>query len=144
MRCDIITPERVIFTGDCVSVVAPARDGLVGILPKHAPMVTELGAGVVTVETPHDKVDTFEKVKFAVHSGFLQVTDDRVTVLAVKAAMPQDVKDADLEADKSRNAESAQEPMTAERSETLAMDRDWVEARSAIQREKPFEMKLDA
>jgi F-type H+-transporting ATPase subunit epsilon len=47
MKALVISPERVLFEGEVSSVFAPAFDGEVGILPKHAPMVTLLGRGVL-------------------------------------------------------------------------------------------------
>jgi F-type H+-transporting ATPase subunit epsilon len=64
------------FDGEADAVVAPAFDGEVGILPNHAPFMTLLGEGMLTVrraETVH---------RFSVRGGFLQVVDNRVRVVA--------------------------------------------------------------
>jgi F-type H+-transporting ATPase subunit epsilon len=64
------------FDGEADAVVAPAFDGEVGILPNHAPFMTLLGEGTLTVrraETAH---------RFLVRGGFLQVVDNRVRVVA--------------------------------------------------------------
>ena len=50
MHVTLIAPERSLYDGDAHSVVAPAYDGLVGILPGHAPFLTLLGAGTLIVE----------------------------------------------------------------------------------------------
>ncbi len=76
MRVSIISPERSVFDGDCTSVIAPAYDGEVGILPRHAPFMTLLGDGTLTV-----RQDT-ESTTFRVRGGFLQVMDDVVKVVA--------------------------------------------------------------
>jgi F-type H+-transporting ATPase subunit epsilon len=64
------------FDGEADAVVAPAFDGKVGILPNHAPFMTLLGEGMLTVRSA-DGVR-----RFAVRGGFLQVVDNRVRVVA--------------------------------------------------------------
>ncbi len=81
MRVTVISPERAVFDGDASAVTAPAYDGLVGILPGHAPFVTLLGAGDLTVRT-----DGGERV-ISVQQGYLQVVDDLVRVVAEHAAV---------------------------------------------------------
>ena len=63
------------FDSEADAVVAPAFDGLVGILPNHAPFMTLLGEGTLTVRRS-------EAVsRFSVRGGFLQVVDNRVRVV---------------------------------------------------------------
>ena len=64
------------FDGDADAVVAPAFDGEVGILPNHAPFMTLLGEGTLTVRQAGGTN------RFAVRGGFLQVVDNRVRVVA--------------------------------------------------------------
>jgi F-type H+-transporting ATPase subunit epsilon len=63
------------FDGEADAVVAPAFDGQVGILPNHAPFMTLLGEGMLTVR----KAETVSR--FSVRGGFLQVVDNRVRVV---------------------------------------------------------------
>ena len=77
MHVRVISPERMGFDGDAVSLVAPAYDGLVGILRGHAPMTVLLGVGALRVRSPEGEVRHLR-----VAHGFLQVIDDEVTVLA--------------------------------------------------------------
>jgi F-type H+-transporting ATPase subunit epsilon len=76
MRVTIISPERSVYDGAAAAVVAPAYDGEVGILPRHAPFMTLLGEGRLKVRAEHA---THE---FSVRGGFLQVVDDTVRVVA--------------------------------------------------------------
>ena len=76
MRVTVISPERSLFEGEADAVVAPAFDGQVGILPRHAPFMTLLGAGVLTVRNGG------EASRFRVAGGFLQVVADAVRVVA--------------------------------------------------------------
>ena len=79
MRVTVIAPERSIFDGEAEAIVAPAFDGLVGILPKHAPFMTLLGEGSLTITQ-----DGATK-SFRVRGGFLQVVRDSVRVVAEHA-----------------------------------------------------------
>ena len=88
MKASVISPERVVFEGDVVSVVAPAFDGEVGILPRHAPMVTLLGRGVLRLEVAGGTGEGAGRVttrQFNVRGGFLQVADDVVRLVTESA-----------------------------------------------------------
>lgn len=80
MKAFIISPERVLFEGQVTSVVAPAYDGEVGILPRHAPMVTLLGRGVMRLEGVENGGRRFD-----ISGGFLQVADDVVRIVTESA-----------------------------------------------------------
>jgi len=75
MQVTVISPESSMFDGEADAVVAPAFDGQVGILPNHAPFMTLLGEGTLTVR----RADTVSR--FSVRGGFLQVVDNRVRVV---------------------------------------------------------------
>ena len=79
LRVSVISPESVLYNGEATSVVAPAFDGEVGILPGHAAMVTLLGKGVLRLG------DIGAGRRFEVEGGFLQVSDDEVRVVTEKA-----------------------------------------------------------
>ena len=76
MRVTVISPERALFSGDADAVVAPAFDGQVGILLRHAAFMTLLGDGVLTVQQGG------ANRHFQVRGGFLQVVDDMVRIVA--------------------------------------------------------------
>lgn len=76
MRVTVISPEAAIFDGDADAVTAPAYDGQVGILPRHAPYMTLLGKGTLTVRT------SGATHRFAVEGGFLQAANNTVRVVA--------------------------------------------------------------
>jgi F-type H+-transporting ATPase subunit epsilon len=79
MHVTVISPEKAIFDGDAASITAPAYDGLVGILPGHAPFLTLLGDGTLTVQGDR------ETQTFRVQRGFLQVVEDNVRVVTEHA-----------------------------------------------------------
>jgi F-type H+-transporting ATPase subunit epsilon len=76
MHVTVISPEAAIFDGEADALTAPAYDGSLGVLPRHAPMMTLLGEGVLAVRRG-------ESTRiFNVRGGFLQVVHDRVRVVA--------------------------------------------------------------
>lgn len=79
MHVTVISPERSLYDGEATSLAAPAFDGMVGILPHHAPFLTLLGSGTLRV----DQGSTTSA--FRVTGGFLQVVGDRVRVVADRA-----------------------------------------------------------
>lgn len=76
MHVTVISPEAAVFDGDADSLVAPAYDGEVGILPHHAPFMTLLGRGTLAVRRGS------ETRRFTLDGGFLQVVGDTVRVVA--------------------------------------------------------------
>lgn len=76
LTVDIITAERRVLTQEVDMVIAPASEGTVGILPRHAPLLTALLPGAMVL-----KNDGAEEV-LAVSGGFLQVSNNRVLILA--------------------------------------------------------------
>ena len=77
MDLRVVGPEKVVYEGAATSVVAPAWDGQVGILPGHAPLLTLLGAGALRVQP-----ESGAEREFTVSGGVLKVESNGVTVLA--------------------------------------------------------------
>jgi F-type H+-transporting ATPase subunit epsilon len=75
MQVTVISPEASMFDGEADAVIAPAFDGQVGILPNHAPFMTLLGEGTLTVR----RAGTVSR--FSIRGGFMQVVDNRVRVV---------------------------------------------------------------
>jgi F-type H+-transporting ATPase subunit epsilon len=76
LRLDIVTIEREVFSGDVDIVVAPGANGELGILPGHAPLITSLVPGELRAVLGEDQQI------FAIGGGYLEVLQNRVTVLA--------------------------------------------------------------
>ena len=76
MMLEIITAERQVYSDEVDMVIAPGVDGQLGILPKHAPLMTILKPGELTIRK--DGEDTY----VAVSGGFMEVLGNRVSVLA--------------------------------------------------------------
>ncbi len=64
----VVSPDSVLYDGPAASVVAPAWDGRVGILPRHAPMIALLGTGELSIDLPEDGSE-----RFFVAGGVLKV-----------------------------------------------------------------------
>ena len=79
MRVTVISPERAVFEGEAEAVVAPAFDGEVGILPRHAPFMTLLGQGRLRIRQGG------AARQFELRGGFLQVTGNVVRIVAEHA-----------------------------------------------------------
>ena len=80
MRVSVISAERSVFDGEADAVVAPAFDGLVGILSRHAPFMTLLGEGIVKITGSGGSV-----TRLTVMGGFLQVASNVVRIVARRA-----------------------------------------------------------
>ena len=80
VRVSVVSPEHVLFEDEATSVVVPAYDGLLGILPRHAPLLALLGHGILTL-----KVSAGHR-RFRVGGGFVQVRSNLVRVVAEEAA----------------------------------------------------------
>lgn len=98
---EVITPDRLVFAGAVVSLVAPASDGYLGVLAHHAPLIT-----AITVGEAH--VDSVEHgpLYFAVSGGFLHVADNRVVLLADAAERAEEIDVERAEAARRRAEES--------------------------------------
>jgi F-type H+-transporting ATPase subunit epsilon len=79
MRVTVVSPERQLYDAAATAVVAPAYDGRVGILPRHAPFLTLLGSGDLQVR------EGTTTRQFRIEGGFLQVVHNAVRVVAEKA-----------------------------------------------------------
>lgn len=83
MRVTLISPERALFDGEAESVIAPAFDGQIGILPRHAAFMTLLGEGTVKIREPGGTAGT----EITVAGGFLQVSGNAVRIVAGSATV---------------------------------------------------------
>jgi F-type H+-transporting ATPase subunit epsilon len=104
LLCEIVTPERILYTNEVEMVVAPTLEGEVGILPLHAPMVAALKAGEVRAKYDTDKTEWF-----AISGGYLQVHEDKVVILADDA-----VASSQIDVERARQAKELAEQRLAE------------------------------
>lgn len=85
LSCTVVTPERAVLDEAAEAVVVPAHDGEIGILPGHARLLAKLGVGVLRVRSGGGTREMF------VEGGFVQVAENRVTVLTDSACELEDV-----------------------------------------------------
>lgn len=86
IHLEVVTPERKVFEADVDRVEVPGLDGELGILPGHTELVSLLKpAGLLTYHIGN------ENGEMAISDGFVEVSSDRVTVLANRATRPEDI-----------------------------------------------------
>jgi F-type H+-transporting ATPase subunit epsilon len=96
IRLEIVTGERVVYSDDVDAVVAPGVEGELGILPKHAALMTMLQPGELRVRKGE------QEVLMAVSGGFMEVLPYRVTILADTAERAEEIDEARSEAARQR------------------------------------------
>jgi len=85
LTLQIATPERLLFEDKVSEAEVPGRDGYIGILPGHAPLISELAAGVLRY------VKDGATVHISVLGGFVEILDDKVMVLADGALRKEEI-----------------------------------------------------
>lgn len=73
----VVTQEKVIFEKEVISIIAPGTEGYLGVLTNHAPLITALKPGKLIVKTGDDHEEVF-----AISGGFLEVSENKATILA--------------------------------------------------------------
>ncbi len=89
IKLEIVTPDNVVFSQEVEMVEAPAIDGLIGVLPDHAPLVTALKIGVLKIRTRKD--EEIEEKLIPVDEGFMEVRPDQVNVVVRTAELPENI-----------------------------------------------------
>jgi F-type H+-transporting ATPase subunit epsilon len=113
----LVTPQRLLFEGPALSVQAPGSEGYLGILANHAPLITALKPGKLEVKDPKGIVTTY-----AVSGGFLEVSDNRASVLA-DSAEPATAIDRERAAAALKRAEERLRGATAPGADAIDRDR---------------------
>jgi F-type H+-transporting ATPase subunit epsilon len=91
---EIATPERLLAREKAIRSQIPAKDGYIGVLPGHAPLLSELGIGALTYTTPED-----HRFSIAIRGGFLEIHNDVVRVLTDVAEKGQEINVTQAEKD---------------------------------------------
>jgi F-type H+-transporting ATPase subunit epsilon len=84
-QLEIVTPEKKVVDTAATEVQIPGKNGYLGVLPGHAPLITELAVGEVTFRVGA------EEQRLAVAWGFAEVLPDKVTILAETAERPSEI-----------------------------------------------------
>lgn len=109
LKLVVVTPERKVVEAETESVEVPGELGYLGILPGHAPLISLLKTGVLKFR------DSRGEKTLAISGGFMEVSNDVVSVLADLAEEPSEIDPAKAERDRSQ----AEEEMKTASRETL-------------------------
>ncbi len=118
MHVNIVSAEKEIYSGTVTQVFAPAEMGEVGVMPRHAPMLSTLKAGIVRV-LPQDG----EEQTFYVSGGILEIQPHVVTILSDTA-----LRAADIDESAALEAKARSEATMKEK----ASDMDYAKAKSEL------------
>ena len=121
IELEVVTPERHVLDEMVESIAMPGKDGYLGILPGHAPLLTELGVGILTYHKGA------EVRKLTVVNGYAEVLPDRVIVLAEASERAEEI---DVQRARAA-AERAQGELTKAAS---SPETDWKKAAEALDR----------
>jgi F-type H+-transporting ATPase subunit epsilon len=116
LQLELVSPERILWSGEADMVVARTSEGDIAVLTGHAPFIGALGIGAVSIRA----TDGTEE-RAAVHGGFVEVSGDRVTILSDVAELA-----SDIDAARARRA--------LEQAERRTGDQDDAEAEAALRR----------
>jgi len=119
IHVDIVTAERTVFSDEVEMVIAPGIDGVLGILPRHAPLLTALQVGVLRLKKGG------EEILMAIGGGFMDVTPTKVVILADSAERAEEIDEVRAEEARRR----AERLMSQKLSEV-----DFVRAEAALRR----------
>ncbi|MBA2264608.1 MAG: F0F1 ATP synthase subunit epsilon [Chloroflexi bacterium] len=100
LRLEIVSPERRVYDDEVDMVIVPGRNGQLGILPRHTPLISSLGVGELRI-----KKDGTEQ-SLLISGGFVEVRPDKVIVMADLAEHSDEIDEAKaVEARKRAEAE---------------------------------------
>jgi len=120
LQVEIVTPEGPVYAGEAEQVDVITTSGEVVILPRHAPLLTWLMPGALTITPPAG-----DSLDIAISGGFMEVRDNQVVILADTAERAEAI-----DVDRARRARESAEQMLRERPQ----DADLVRAEAALRR----------
>ena len=118
-KLEIVTPEKKVVDTAAEEIQIPGKNGYLGVLPGHAPLITELAVGEISFR------ENSVEQRLAVAWGFAEVLPDKVTILAETAERP-----SEIDLDRARQAKARAEQLLASGDTTVDVDR----ALDALQR----------
>lgn len=120
IELEVVTPARHVLSAQVESLEMPGKEGYLGILPGHAPLITELGVGVLTYHKGS------EAHYLTIIHGYAEVLPDRVIVLSEASERADEIDVA--------RARAAQGRAQAELARAGSQEVDWQAASAALQR----------
>jgi len=107
-QLEIVTPEKMVLRDAVEEMQIPGKNGYLGILPGHAPLITELAVGEISYRK------SGQTYYLAVAWGFAEVLSDKVTILAETAERPQEIDVARAQQSKQHAEEALKNGKTEE------------------------------
>jgi F-type H+-transporting ATPase subunit epsilon len=130
-QLEIVTPEKMVVRDTVEEVQIPGRNGYIGVLPGHAPLITELGAGEITYRSGE------QLRRFCLAWGFAEVVPNRVTVLAETVEPAEQIDVPRAEKDLFKAEESLQSAQTQQEFAQLQGKIRRAQARIDVAQRKP-------
>lgn len=119
LQLEIVTPEKMVVKESVADVQIPGKSGYIGVLPGHAPLITEIAVGEITYHSGGGER------RLAIAWGFAEVLPDKVTILAETAERAEDI-----DVNRAREARQRAE----QRLKAGGPDLDYRRAETALQR----------
>ena len=116
-RFELVSPEKLLFSGDVLSVIASGTEGEFMVLPGHAPLMSVLKPGIVTVEETDAK-----SLRLFVRGGFADVSSKGLTILAEQAVPVDELDTAKIDTE-IRNAEEDLKDAEGDETRRLAQEK---------------------
>ena len=111
-QLEIVTPEKKVVQAKAEEIQIPGSNGYLGIMPGHAPLITELAVGEITFR------ENANQQRLAVAWGFAEVLPDKVTILAESAERP-----SEIDVERARKAKERAEQRLASGDTTVDVER---------------------
>lgn len=136
MHLEIVTAERVVLSDEVDQVNVSTRDGRIGVLPRHEPLLTILDIGEM------DIIKQGERTPYALSGGFMEVQNNRVTILADTVERADEIDEARAERARQRAQERLQQ---VQQSDAARADSEMAEAelRRAMMRLRVAQLKKE-
>ena len=115
IQCDIVSQDRMVYSGEAEMVILPGSEGVMGILPNHSPVLTTFNFGIITVVTKRDRN------YFTVAGGIAEVQPNLITVLADAAENVDELDESRAEMAKERAEKLLSETSVGDVSELDAL-----------------------
>lgn len=119
LQLEIITPEKVVYSDTADQVTLPTRSGEITLLPNHVPILSQLSSGELTI------IKDERETSLAISGGFVQVENNKVSILADYA-----IRSEHIELAKAEEAKKRAEKVMAEK----VSEKDFAEAEAIFQR----------
>jgi len=113
LKLEIVTPESTVYSEEVNMVTLPGKEGTLGILPQHIPLMTQVTAGEISVRKEN------EHHHLAIGDGFVQVTPGKVSVMTDMAVREENIDEDKAEEARRKAEQRLQEKLSEEELATV-------------------------